>query len=175
MTKKLLMSLAVGMATIVSSATLFATDAENSDPDPSNLVPQELIYTIPGSTTTNVAILGGTVLPHKMVNLIAQMPGEVKYISGEEGDRFEPGTRLVVLDEAALMEKRRAAVAAYNSARAGPANACSIWLRAVCICRSRGHTSVASVTAKSTSKSSRIFAAARRLSCSPRAHRPQRT
>ena len=62
-------------------------------------------------------------MPHKMVNLIAQMPGEVKNIAGEEGDSFSTGTRLVGLDTSALMEKRRAAVAGFNSAKAGLANA----------------------------------------------------
>lgn len=123
MFKNLFMSLVVGVVTFLSSATLFATESENIAADSLNLVPEDQIYTIPGSTTSNAAILGGTVMPHKMVNLIAQMPGDVKYIAGEEGDSFAAGTRLVVLDEAALLEKRKAAVAGYNSARAGLANA----------------------------------------------------
>ena len=124
MFKNLFMSLLVGAVTFLFTATIAASEAENAaiDPGPAQ-VPDALIYTIPGSTTSNATVLGGTVLPHKMVNLIAQMPGDVKHIAGEEGDTFEAGTRLVILDETALMEKRRAAIAGYNSARAGLANA----------------------------------------------------
>lgn len=123
MFKNLFIGLIVGASTALYSTVTFSTDTESPPTETANLIPDDQIFTVVGSSSSNVAILGGTVMPYKMVNLIAQMPGDVKYIAGEEGDTFEPGTSLVMLDEAALMEKRRAAVAGYNSARAGLANA----------------------------------------------------
>jgi len=123
MLRKPFMSLLIGTVITAYSIALPAADAENEAPSTGPVVPDNLIYTVGAKQTPNAAILGGAVMPVKMVNLIAQMPGEVKYIAGEEGDAFETGTILVGLDTAALMEKRRAAVAGYNSANAGLANA----------------------------------------------------
>ena len=134
MIKKLTISLFVGATIVVSSAaTIHAQDAAAPEApmDTTNQVPADQIYVIPGGQTSNAAILGGGVIPHKMVNLIAQMPGDVKFIAGEEGDFFPAGTRLVVQDEAALMEKRKAAVAGYEMARAGLANAQVMYQREV--------------------------------------------
>ncbi len=134
MIKKLTISLIVGVATILSSAAaLHAQDAAAPEApmDTASQVPEDQIYVIPGGQTSNTAILGGGVIPHKMVNLIAQMPGDVKFIAGEEGDFFPAGTRLVVQDEAALLEKRKAAVAAYEMARAGLSNAQVMYKREV--------------------------------------------
>ncbi|MBC8210673.1 MAG: efflux RND transporter periplasmic adaptor subunit [Gammaproteobacteria bacterium] len=123
MFKKLYISSLVGLVTTFFSISAFALESEGgANPLPS-LVPEQLTYTVKANSTSNATILGGTVMPLKMVNLIAQMPGEVKKIAGEEGDRFSTGTRLVGLDTSALMEKRRAAVAGFNSAKAGLANA----------------------------------------------------
>jgi multidrug efflux pump subunit AcrA (membrane-fusion protein) len=123
MTKKSFISLLIG--TLISAYSMLSS-AQNSDNTPlemSNQVPDNLIYTVSANQSPNAAILGGAVMPIKMVNLIAQMPGEVKYIAGQEGDSFQYGSILVGLDTAALFEKRRAAVAGYNSATAGLANA----------------------------------------------------
>ena len=38
--------------------------------------------------------LGGTIIPHREVNLVAKMPGDVLFIAGEEGDSFSKGDRL---------------------------------------------------------------------------------
>ena len=67
--------------------------------------------------------LGGRVIPHRMVNLTAQMPGEVKFVSGKEGDAFTTGQQLVGLDTGALLAKRRAALAQLSSAQAAHQNA----------------------------------------------------
>ena len=113
------------IATVITaySVILSADETDNNAAVTGPLVPDDLIYTVSVKQSQNAAILGGAVMPLKMVNLIAQMPGEVKYIAGQEGDAFESGTVLVGLDTAALMEKRRAAVAGYNSATAGLSNA----------------------------------------------------
>jgi multidrug efflux pump subunit AcrA (membrane-fusion protein) len=70
-----------------------------------------------------VVVLGGTVIPEKIVNLSAQMPGDVRFVAGSEGDRFAKGDRLVELDTTALRAKRVQAEAALASADAGLRNA----------------------------------------------------
>ncbi len=79
--------------------------------------------TVESSSITGNVVLGGSVHPAKTVNMSAQMPGDVMFIAGEEGDHFKKGDRLVALDTAALMAKRRQAVTQYNSAVAGYRNA----------------------------------------------------
>lgn len=123
MLNKLFLSLFIGTVTSLFSITAFSSEDDITGSTTANLVPHDQIFTVIGSTTSNASVLGGTVLPIKMVNLIAQMPGEVKYIAGEEGDAFPAGTTLVGLDRSTLLEKRRAAVAGLNSANAGLANA----------------------------------------------------
>ena len=71
----------------------------------------------------SVITLGGSVIPRKMVNLSAQMPGDVVFLGGQEGDFFNKGTVLVQLDTAALLAKRRQAASQLASARAGHQNA----------------------------------------------------
>lgn len=83
----------------------------------------EPIYTVKISTQANHVALGGTVIPWKTVKLSAQMPGEVKSISGSEGDFFTKGTVLVTLNKATLLAKRRSAEAQLDSAMAGLSNA----------------------------------------------------
>lgn len=122
MIKKMYLSSLVGITTALISITAVSQETA-AVISPDNQVPSELIYTIGANSTSNAAILGGTVLPIKIVNLIAQMPGEVKFIAGVEGDAFDAGTKLVGLDTAAMMEKRQAALAGLNSAQAGLANA----------------------------------------------------
>ena len=105
------------LAAIWTVATVTQADSEEA------VVPEELIYEVVEDATSNAAVFGGGVIPHKMVNLLAQMPGEVDYIAGEEGDPFKTGTDLVILDKDSLLAKRQAAIAGINSARAGLGNA----------------------------------------------------
>ena len=95
----------------------FALQAEET------LVPQDLIYIVEEDTSGNAAVFGGGVIPHKMVKLMARMPGEVEYIAGQEGDAFKAGAALVKLDTDSLLAKRQAATAGLSSARAGLGNA----------------------------------------------------
>jgi len=60
--------------------------------------------------------LGGTVIPFKEVTLTAQMPGQVNYISGIEGDIFKAGTLIISIDDDALRAQRKAAMAQWNQA-----------------------------------------------------------
>ncbi|TEU19212.1 MAG: hypothetical protein E3I13_04720, partial [Gammaproteobacteria bacterium] len=52
-----------------------------------------------GSSTS----LGGTVIPHREVNLVAKMPGDIVFIAGEEGDEFKKGDDLARQDIDALL------------------------------------------------------------------------
>lgn len=123
MFKKLTISTLVGVVTTLFAISSFSVEPDSTQPSGTHLVPDNEIYTVSANATSNTAVLGGTVMPIKMVNLIAQMPGEVKYIAGEEGDSFDIGSTLVSLDRSALLEKRKAAVAGLRSAQAGLANA----------------------------------------------------
>lgn len=67
--------------------------------------------------------LGGTVIPHLEVNLVAKMPGDITFIAGEEGDAFKQGDQLARQDIAAMMAKREQAEAQISSASAGIRNA----------------------------------------------------
>lgn len=89
----------------------------------SALVPDDQIYTVANDYAANAAVLGGSVIPHKMVNLLAQWKGEVKFIAGEEGDAFKKGAKITALDDDILQAKRAAAVAGLRSAEAGLRNA----------------------------------------------------
>ncbi len=67
--------------------------------------------------------LGGTIIPHREVNLVAKMPGDVLFLAGEEGDQFKKGDRLASQDVDAMMAKREQAEAQLASAEAGIRNA----------------------------------------------------
>ncbi|MCU7939796.1 MAG: efflux RND transporter periplasmic adaptor subunit [gamma proteobacterium symbiont of Bathyaustriella thionipta] len=70
-----------------------------------------------------VVRLGGSVVPKKIVNLTAQMPGDVNFVAGSEGDAFKSGAVLVALDKKSLMAKRQQALSQLASAEAGYRNA----------------------------------------------------
>ena len=75
------------------------------------------------STTGNTVTLGGTVVPYKEVTLSAQIPGQIKFIGGQEGDSFKSGEKLVSIDDDDLQARRRAAVAQILAAQAQLNNA----------------------------------------------------
>lgn len=85
-------------------ASPFARAAEVIQIDTSGSVPQ--------------TVLGSSVIPYKEVTLSAQIPGVVKFISGEVGDGFQKGTQLVQVDESQLMAKRNAILAQIQTAQA---------------------------------------------------------
>ncbi|HIJ35232.1 MAG TPA: efflux RND transporter periplasmic adaptor subunit, partial [Gammaproteobacteria bacterium] len=66
--------------------------------------------------------LGGTIIPHREVNLVAKLPGDVLFIAGEEGDRFSKGDKLASQDVDSMMAKREQAEAQLASADAGIRN-----------------------------------------------------
>ncbi|MDX1352775.1 MAG: efflux RND transporter periplasmic adaptor subunit [Thiomicrorhabdus sp.] len=74
------------------------------------------VQTVHAAVYDSKVSLGGTVIPYKEVTLTAQMPGQVNYISGIEGDIFKAGTLIISIDDAALRAKRQAAMAQWNQA-----------------------------------------------------------
>ncbi len=69
------------------------------------------------------ATVGGTVVPVEEITFTAQMPGSVQFIAGAEGDWFEQGKVLAVLDESGLLAQRQAALAQIRTAEAAYRNA----------------------------------------------------
>ena len=67
--------------------------------------------------------LSGTVVPYKEVNLAAQVPGQVTFISGAEGDEYTAGGMLVTINDDSIQAQRRAALADIASAQASVGNA----------------------------------------------------
>ncbi len=78
---------------------------------------------VEGGTLGGVVRLGGSVVPEQVVNLTAQMPGDVAFVAGQEGDAFKQGEVLVTLDTKALLAKREQVLTQIASADAGYRNA----------------------------------------------------
>lgn len=81
------------------------------------------VITVKAQHATGLIVLGGTVMPETIVSLSAQLPGDVEFVAGSEGDAFRHGERLVALDTTALRAKRRQAEAQLASADAAYRNA----------------------------------------------------
>ncbi len=71
----------------------------------------------------NTVTIGGTVVPYKEVTLSAQIPGQIKFLGGQEGDSFKSGAKLVTIDDDDLQARRRSAVAQILAAQAALNNA----------------------------------------------------
>jgi RND family efflux transporter MFP subunit len=71
----------------------------------------------------NESRVSGTIIPYREVTLAAQIPGEVKYLAGKEGDHFRAGTVVVAIDDENLRARRRAAVASLMAANSALHNA----------------------------------------------------
>lgn len=81
------------------------------------------IITVTSSSMGGSVRLGGSVVPEQIVKLTAQMPGDVSFIAGQEGDAFRQGEVLVSLDPKTLLAKREQILAQIASAEAGYRNA----------------------------------------------------
>lgn len=68
--------------------------------------------------TSNFATVAGTIVPYSEVTLSAQVPGQVNFVAGREGDAFTAGQTLVSINDDELQARRRAAVASLGSAEA---------------------------------------------------------
>ena len=73
-----------------------------------------------GAPTVSVVAVS---LTKKEVTLAAQLPGRVNYLAGIEGDRFKEGDLLLAIDDAELLDQRRALLAQMASADAQLRNA----------------------------------------------------
>ncbi len=80
-----------------SSSLVLAEDSQSNHPE---------TITVTSNNITSTITLGGTVEPKRVVNLSAQMPGDVSFIGGSEGDAFSRGQPLVALDTSILRAKR---------------------------------------------------------------------
>lgn len=68
-------------------------------------------------------VIGGTVIPYRVVTLAAQVSGRVQFIGGEVGDKTKTQQILTKINDDDLLAKRRSAVAQINSAQAALHNA----------------------------------------------------
>lgn len=80
----------------------------------SNVPLQQQIITVSDTQTGTSLVLGGTVVPLREVTLSAQVPGRIEFLAGIEGDWFQPGQIIAVIDDDDLRAKRRQAVANIN-------------------------------------------------------------
>ena len=70
-----------------------------------------LIVTVANARTGAHVVLSGTVEPYREVTLSAQTPGRIEYIAGKEGDWFNEGDILAVVDDDDILAQRRQAIA----------------------------------------------------------------
>lgn len=94
----------------------FAWAEQSADTPPRTIV-------VTSGTVGGVIRLGGSVVPEQVVNLTAQMPGDVSFVAGQEGDAFRRGAVLVALDTQSLLAKREQVLAQIASADAAYRNA----------------------------------------------------
>jgi multidrug efflux pump subunit AcrA (membrane-fusion protein) len=90
---------------------------------PGGKAPAGIWATVERRAVGGAATVGGTVVPVEEITFTAQMPGSVKFIAGAEGDRFDQGQVLAVLDESAMLAQRQAALAQIRNAEAAYRNA----------------------------------------------------
>ncbi len=90
--------------------------AEDSPADDSRII------TVSSGDAGGSVALGGTVEPEKIVNFSAQMPGDVSFVAGSEGDAFRAGDQLVILDTNALLAKREQVLSQLANAKAAHRN-----------------------------------------------------
>ncbi len=102
-------------------AALLATlgQAQSADQATSDLK----IHQVQRASIAVTLSFAGTVSADKTLQLTAQLPGRIAMIAGQEGDRFEAGSVLVELDDAALLARLEAAVASRDAAAADIRNA----------------------------------------------------
>ncbi len=85
--------------------------------------PQAPVIEVAQSPTAVRYKLGGFVEPRNVVRLMAQGPGRVTYVAGQEGERIAAGATVVALDDDALRTQYRSAWAALSGDMAASQNA----------------------------------------------------
>lgn len=114
---------ALPVAGLVAGVLFVSFGQAVGDPEVAAPAAEHEVITVEAQHAGGVIVLGGTVMPETIVNLSAQMPGDVEFVAGSEGDAFMRGDRLVALDTTALRAKRRQAETQLASADAGYRNA----------------------------------------------------
>lgn len=112
-------SLAAALALVISIVPGVSTLAANAN---TNAIEGDIV-TVRSGGVGGVVRLGGSVVPEQIVNLTAQMPGDVNFVAGSEGDAFSEGDALIGLDTSSLLAKRGQALSQLASAEAGYRNA----------------------------------------------------
>ncbi len=79
--------------------------------------------TVTTAQVAHTSTVGGTVVPYKEVNLSAQIPGQVTFIAGVEGDSLAADSLLIQVDDSQIQAQRRAALAQIANAEAALRNA----------------------------------------------------
>jgi len=108
---------------VLHSAVAFALSAATFGFAPTAQASEYQTATVAVEQIGEMTTLAGTVVPYKEVNLAAQSPGRVTFISGAEGDSFTKEELLVTIDDDSIQAQRRAALADIASAQAGMQNA----------------------------------------------------
>lgn len=108
-----------GASALAAAAALLSTPGLANQPQTSQ--PETILVT--SGNVSNAIRLGGSVVPEQIVNLTAQMPGDVSFVAGSEGDAFRRGDRLIELDKSSLEAKRQQVLSQIASADAGYRNA----------------------------------------------------
>ncbi len=81
------------------------------------------LFTVTNTNTGAAVILGGSVVPYRTVTLSAQLPGQIRYLAGIEGDWFEAGELLVAVDDDELRARRQQALAEIGNSAYDMSNA----------------------------------------------------
>ena len=81
------------------------------------------IQTISGMSLDKRALLGGTVVSSSLVNLSAQVSGDVLTVNGREGDMFKKDSIIVTLEQESIQAQRDSAYAEIASANEALRNA----------------------------------------------------
>lgn len=98
---------ALPVAGLVAGVLFVSFGQAAVDPGVAAPAAEREVLTVEAQHAGGVIVLGGTVMPETIVNLSAQMPGDVEFVAGSEGDAFARGDRLVALDTTGLRAKRR--------------------------------------------------------------------
>jgi multidrug efflux pump subunit AcrA (membrane-fusion protein) len=81
------------------------------------------IHIVQGASKIDTALLGGKVISSSVVNLSAQLSGDITKVKGKEGSYFEKGTEIINIESEAIKASRDSAIAEVSSANEALKNA----------------------------------------------------
>ena len=106
----------------ISKEELQLTSETNATSSKSPL-PKISFHTVKAGQITAQTIVGGTIIPARSVTLTAQSNGQVQFLAGREGDRFNAGVLLVKINADDLLARRQSAVALLQNTQSEINNA----------------------------------------------------